>query len=574
MVDRVTRHAEDVVAGRYGTVGELHREACRRHLSDLEVQGTEAFPFVWDEKKGNRILEFAETLTIAEGAKPTPVKLYGFQDFDLGAPFGWVRKDTGFRRFRRKYKSVARQNGKTFENGITGTYVAGFCGYNYGKLFTVATKKRQARLAWEEMSKFIGADNDLGEIFTVHDWKSMIVAQNTHCTIEALSKEAGLDDGFRSIFSSIDELHQHKDGSVYNAIYRGTRNLDETLVSAITTRGKILNGFCREMDDYCKNILSGSIRADDMFCDIYTLDDGDNPFDPDVWIKANPLLMLSKHGVETQKSDAETAMAMGGDTLADFKTKCLNMWAVDEQTQFAHPDDWQKCAADMPIDQIRGRDVYAGLDLSSGGDLTSLSIICRMDDKKLYLWSHSFMPRGRLEEHIRSDMAPYGEWWNQGLLTVTGGECDYKNDYKYILRVLGELIEKNGLRLRGIAYDPHNADGILSDLEAFGAPLMMVKQSARELNSATQALQLDIKSGNVIYDRRQELLSWSMINARIVRNSFGEMKIDKEPGAKTKRIDPVDAIMDALTMEIKLGQVETVDKNEAMQKYLEAMGWK
>jgi phage terminase large subunit-like protein len=108
---------------------------------------------------------------------------------------------------------MARQNGKTFENGIMGTYIAGFGGYHYGKLFTVATKKRQARLAWEEMSKFIGIDDDLkydreknpDGYFEVKDYKSVIEAVKTNCTIEALSKEAGLDDGFRSIFSSIDE---------------------------------------------------------------------------------------------------------------------------------------------------------------------------------------------------------------------------------------------------------------------------------------------------------------------------------------------------------------------------------
>ena len=138
---------------------------------------------------------------------------------------------------------MGRQNGKTFENGIMGTYIAGFGGYNYGKLFTVATKKRQARLAWEEMSKFINIDDDLKELFEVKDYKSIIEAVETNCTIEALSKEAGLDDGFRSIFSSIDELHQHKDNKIYKALYNGTRALAETLVSMITTRGFQLNSF-------------------------------------------------------------------------------------------------------------------------------------------------------------------------------------------------------------------------------------------------------------------------------------------------------------------------------------------
>ena len=89
-----------------------------------------------------------------------------------------------------------------------GTYIGNFSGYNYGKLFTVATKKRQARLAWEAMAQFIKADKELSDLFEVKDYKSLIICNITNSTIEALSKEAGLDDGFRSIFSSIDEIHQ------------------------------------------------------------------------------------------------------------------------------------------------------------------------------------------------------------------------------------------------------------------------------------------------------------------------------------------------------------------------------
>ena len=94
---------------------------------------------------------------------------------------------------------------KTFENGIIGTYIAAFDGYNYGKLFTAATKKRQSRLAWEEMSKFIMIDPDLAELFSVKDYKSLIICDATGSTIEALSKEGGLDDGVRSIFCSVDK---------------------------------------------------------------------------------------------------------------------------------------------------------------------------------------------------------------------------------------------------------------------------------------------------------------------------------------------------------------------------------
>ena len=203
--DRATEHANKVVSGKV-IAGELHILACKRHLNDLKNQNTKQFPYYYDPEKANRIIDYAETLTIAEGSEPKPVKLIDEQAFDLGVTFGWFKTKNNKRRFRRRYKSVARQNGKTFENGIMGTYIAGFSGYNFGKLFTVATKKRQSRLAWEEMAKFIHVDDDLEELFKVQDYKSLITALETNCTIEALSRESGLDDGFRSIFSSIDRL--------------------------------------------------------------------------------------------------------------------------------------------------------------------------------------------------------------------------------------------------------------------------------------------------------------------------------------------------------------------------------
>ena len=159
-IDRATKYASDVVNGKI-VAGELHRLACQRHLNDLKRQRTKDFPYYYDTSEANAIIEYAETLTIAEGFEPKRVKLKDSQAFDLAVTFGWYKVSNDKRRFRRRYKSMARQNGKTFENGIMGTYIAGFGGYNHGKLFTVATKKRQARLAWEEMSKFIGIDPDL-----------------------------------------------------------------------------------------------------------------------------------------------------------------------------------------------------------------------------------------------------------------------------------------------------------------------------------------------------------------------------------------------------------------------------
>lgn len=576
-MDRVTAYARAVVAGEVVS-GELHRLACRRHLEDLDRQGTEAFPYRWDAEAAERVLAYAETLTIAEGAEPRPVVLIPSQVFDIGCTFGWKKTANGCRRFRRRYKSMARQNGKTFENGIMGTYVAGFSGYHHGKLFTVATKKRQARLAWEEMSKFVTVDPDLGELFAVKDYKSMILAKETGCTIEALSREAGLDDGFRSIFCSVDEIHQHKDNKVYKALYNGTRALPETLVSMITTRGDDLNSFCKEMDDYAIQVLRGDTTAEDFFVDIYCLDPADDIWDESNWIKANPFLCLDEERLETLRQDAQTAKDMGGMELRDFLTKSLNMWVKNVDNQYIDPDAWRGCGSERTLRAVvedGHRECWVGLDLSSGGDLTTLALEFPLGGGRYYVYSHSFMPRGRLAEHVETDLAPYDLWERLGLITVTGGASDFMNDYKFIIAHLRELRDRLGLRFLGIGIDPHNAAGVMQDLEKLGCPVVTITQSARSLNDATVAVQLLTKGRQLEYDRGNELLTWSMVNAAIVRNSFDEIKVDKKPGARFKRIDPVDALIDAhALMLLTTGGEPAVDVDDVLSQYLQMMGWK
>lgn len=580
MLDRVTEYAQHVVAnGQYPDTGrlcgELHILACKRHLDDIERQRTADFPYYWDAEASEHILKYAGMLTLSEGFKPTPLTLMGCQQFDVGCTFGWKKTSNDRRRFRRRYKSISRQQGKTMENGLIGTYIAGFSGYRQGKLFTAATKKRQSRLAWEEMAKFITADPDLAELFDIKDYKSLIQAKQTECSIEALSREGGLDDGFRAIYISLDELHQQKDNSIYKALYNGTRSLPETLVSMISTRGKDLNSFCFEMDKYAQDVLRGASVAEDFFIDIYTMDKDDDIWDEKNWSKSCPFTCADDERLNTLRTDAQTAKDMGGMELTDFLVKSLNMWAYNTDNQYVDVDKFLACGTDRKLDYFTGRECYAGLDLSSGGDLTTLALeIPFVEDgrQKYYLWSHSFMPRARLQEHIKSDLAPYDCWQSEKLITVTGGMGDYKNDYMFIVKTLEELIEKYDLKLKAIGYDSHNADGFLSSLDIFGCPLVEIKQSARFLNDATSDLQLLVKQGDIEYDKANGLFIWSFVNAQVVSNSFGEIKVDKENGnaRSCKRIDPVDAAIDAHVIGMK--QIETtVDVDSSINKFLEWM---
>ena len=175
---------------------------------------------------------------------------------------------------------------------------------------------------------------------------------------------------------------------------------------------------------------------------------------------------------------------------------------------------------------------------------------------------------------MQTYLAPYDLWEQKELITVTGGSGDFENDYTFIIAHLKEIQEKFDIKFLGIGIDPHNADGILADLEEFGCPILIVTQSARFLNDATIDVQLSVKSENVKYDKRNELFAWSVLNAKIVKNSFGEKKVDKEPKAKFKRIDPVDAWIDARTVMMKYKTKEIIDVQSELDAYLNMMGWK
>ncbi|WP_240040935.1 terminase large subunit [Paenibacillus ginsengarvi] len=557
--DRVTRYALEVVEGKLPRrVGKSERQACERHLRDLGRQGTEEFPYVWSPEKARELIEFSESLTLAEGEEPRPLVLWGFQDFIFGSWHGWRTLD-GYRRFRTSYVQVARQNGKSLGNAVPTMYYGNFDGYQYPQVYCTATKEMQARIVLKECFKFINADEELAGteyedgLFTIKDYASKILCNLSNGEIRALGRDTKSIDGFRPYFASVDEYHLHKDNQMYKLLADGTKKLKQCLISVITTAGFDLNSPCYELYNYCKMILDGTHEDETQFVFICELDKDDDIWDELNWPKANPL--WTDQTLESLRADAVKAKAMQGEELRNFLTKSLNQWVQFADNQYMNMEHWKACASDTTIEDMTGSECWLGLDLSKGGDLTSGALeftIQAGNHRKYYIHSHSFIPAARVAEHIKTDKAPYDMWIKDKLLTVTETLGGVKTDYKYIISYYRDLIAKYNLKLRGIAYDPHNADAFLHDLEEFGVDCVEIVQSAKSLNDATVDFRLEVEAGNVIYDRKNKLLTWSMANAKTASNSFGEIKLEKD--AATKRIDPIDAVVDVHKLVLAAGK--------------------
>lgn len=565
--DRTTAYAKLVVSGKK-IAGRKEFLACKRHLDDLKRK---KFEFKFDVEEAEFAIDFANTLIMKNGE---PLKTRGFQEFIIGSLHGWRRKRTKERRFREAYIQVGRRNGKSFLSGEQATFFSSYLGMK-DRIFCAATKQEQANIVWDDIRNFIESDVDLIELYKVKEHDRTIKSLITDTVIKSLGRDTKSMDGFGNILAICDELHAHPNNQMYKLLLDGQADVDNALTLAITTAGFNLNSFCYEHYQFCEKILEGLVDKESLFIFICEMDKDDDIWEPKNWLKANPYFLFNEDGTINEKKLARyaekaiDAKEKGGEDLTNFLTKQLNMWVTAKGGQYIDLAKFKECESELTLKDMRGRKAYLGFDLSKGGDLTSIALIFPMEEEKVYIYSHSFMPELRLAEHEKTDDVPYRIWVREGLLTLTTGGFGVKTDYKFIISHLKEIIEKYEIEILECGYDAHNAGSFLSDLEFLDCDLTEVKQSAKSLNDATIDFALSVKAIQVLYDKRNSLLKWSIANATTTSNSFGEIKIDKQ--AQKNRIDPVDAIIDAWKIML-LNKKEDVDINESVKDWLELMG--
>lgn len=574
MKNRTEKYANDVLSGKI-KAGLSIKLTCERFLNDVEKSKDESYPYYFDIERANELIAFAECLTLVEGTESKQLKLYPWQGFILGNLNGWrLKENPKVRRFRESYVQVCRQQGKSMLNGVIATYYSNFTDYKYGQCYLTATKADQAKIVFKEICKFLKADKDLGDMFKIKEWKSEIECKNTSGFIRALGRDTASIDGFRPFLGILDEYHAHPTDQMKKLLQDGQIKLEDCLLSCITTAGFNINYPCYYHYLYCKSILENTTNNDKIFIFIAEMDKNDDIWDVNNWYKVAPCLQYDKTLLENMKTNAHMAKEKGGQELRNFMVKNLNCWLNGiGDNKYLNSQKFLECGTNKTLELLRGKTVTVGLDLSSGGDLTSLSLehkyLNENNEVKYFIHQHSFIPKMRLLERVKTDKAPYDIWVNKGLITVTEGSNPYKTDYKYIISYLKELIERYNISIDCIAYDGHNASTFLSDLEEVTDNLLEIKQSAKSLNDATVDFKLEVDAGNIEYNKEDELLVWSFNNAITTANSFGEIKLDKI--SQKDRIDVCDAIICSHKAVFK--NETSIDFNKHITSYLDKMGW-
>ena len=574
-LEEITEYAQGCVSGKIISC-KKHRWSCQRFLNDRKrAENDPKYPYTWNEQAAQNIVDWFSMLYHSKGdLAGEPIQLTPWQKFRLCQLYGWVRKDTGLRRFRKSYTQIARKNAKSQEEAGVALYEASVTAVKNGEVcevYTAGVKRDQSKIVFNEAALMLQR-SPLRTKFRIT--KDAITHPVSGSYIKALSKEDGKSgDGTNPALLVIDEFHQHPTTEFYDLGLGG--NTKEPLLMIITTAGVDLNCPCYAAEyQYCSRVLDPDtdIEDDEYLIDICELDPEDyenldNLKDEKLWEKANPIRMSYEGGRDKLRQAYKTASEVP-EHMSAFLTKCMDVWIMAKEDGYMNMAKWKACQVDAIQIDTKGMPVYVGFDMSAKIDLTSVAFVIPFESEekdpegkpvvKYIVYSHSFVPsREKLIERKRKDKAPYDAWEREGFLTVTNTPIvDQGTVMRYVLNTCRE----KKWEIETLCFDPANASKLMMDLSDEGYEVEEVYQSHKSLNESTQGFREQVYSGNILYTYNP-VLNFAMSNA-VIRRSNGLIKIDKD--ATTKRIDPVDAVLCAYKLamyhEFHSAAMEAIDK--------------
>lgn len=555
-----------IVAGKYVKL------AYERYVNDLDKQGTDDFPWVFNQTEAARYINFIEKICVHTRGKwaGKPLILSPWQVAFLGQLFGWTHKDdVKKRRFTAAHFFVARKSGKTQLAAAIILAMAVLDQDGAPQFVTAATKRDQAKEVFDEIRRCVKRSVPLSKRFVVHKNEVLTPQEGT---IRPISSDANTLDGLSLNVGCVDEMHALRHGDLYRVLASSMGSRKSPLMLAISTAGFVLDGLATQFVRGGKSVLDGAVENESLLFLIYEIDkdDGDEWDDPSVWAKANPGLGTSIE-MDYLKKQYDSARLYGGRHITEFMVKHCNLFVGSEDI-WIPDEDWMaeenlKTVFDVKSEKL---DAYIGLDLSATDDVTSCCVLVGSMDDGVQTEMHYWLPEkaiekklSRDESHVYANVADY-----ENIHVVKGNTINYDSIRRLITGhyiVDGKvqydpdnLCEK--YNIKGLAYDRWNSLSLIRDLAKDGLEdkLDPFGQGFASLSFPSKALEKLAYEGK-LHHGGDAFLRWMIGNVRLQVDPSGNIKPDKARSG-----DKIDGVY-ALVMAI--GEMITYEEEEEKPKF-------
>jgi phage terminase large subunit-like protein len=418
------------------------------------------------------------------------------------------------------------------------------------------------------------ASPDLAQLFEIGKYN--IAELTSGSFFRAVSSEHRSKSGPRPHYVLIDELHEHRDGTVVNKMRAGFKGRRQPLLLAITNSGVDRTTICWVYHQHSLAVLEGEIVDEQWFPYVCQLDPCDEHFGEGYrqpkegctacddwttrtcWPKVNPSL-----GVTIQEPYLQTQVDLGINMPSERGLVMrLNfcLWTESHQIWIS-PDRLDACRVDaVSTDNAAARPCAAGLDLSSKIDLSGLVVGLRFDDPpaagpaevvtieginetgeradikltlnfSVELIPYCWLPKETLLERVRTERIPYDVWERAKKLFVTDGAViDHQAIYDFVVDAMKRF------KIQRLGYDEKDATMLavqLRDQARLGDKIVAVGQG-KKLSEAFKLIEVLVRSRRLRHDGHP-VLAWCIANSEPKRDRLGALWIEKPH--ETKRID-------------------------------------
>ena len=512
-----------------------------------------------DKARADRVIQFIENLTIPSGVgQGGPFKLRPFQIKFIRDVYEPVGEDQA-RLVREAVLSIARKNGKTALIGaLVLAHLIGPEAVTNGEIYSAANDKEQAAIVFNFAAQLLRADDELMQCVKIIDSAKRITCPANGSKYRALSRESKTKHGLNPTFVIYDELAQALDRELYDTLNTSDGARNEFLFASISTQSKNPTHIFSELIDR-------GLRGDDptIVCHLYAIPDDivdqeycracaqrftrneedapgcqtcgaatvAGPYDPTVWILANPALgdfLLLKALTKA----AEQAMASPSFENSFFNLR-LNM-RVDSVPSLIKASTWRACH--VPGSYIEpGEGIYLGLDLSATTDLCALAAVTAEDGDQVDAWF--WKPKELFSEHETRDRAPYTRWEREGHLIAAPGR---DIDYDLVAKKIDELSRE--FTILGCAFDRWRMAQLMKCFTRLEIPAYYARdgeddqgegirfvnwgQGYKDMAPAVDALESALASRSLAH-AGHPVLTWNISNAIAISDPAGNRKLDK-----------------------------------------------
>lgn len=505
---------------------------------------------MYDEKKAQHAINFIHYLKHTKGQwHGVPFELLPWQDTIIRELFGTV-KENGYRQYNTAYIEIPKKNGKSELAAAIALLMTCGDGEWGAEVYGCASDRQQASIVFDVAVDMVDQCPALKKRFKPVMSVKRLVYQPTNSFYQVLSAEAYTKHGLNVHAVVFDELHAQPNRDLYDVMTKGSGDARlQPLFFLITTAGTDRHSICYEVHQKAVDVLEGRKHDPTFYPVIYGIKDDADWTDERNWYLANPSL---GHTIDIEK--VRHAFQSAKENAAEenlFRQLRLNQW-VKQSTRWMQMEKWDACDAPIVMEQLRGRECFGGLDLSSTTDITAFVLVFppRTEEESYIVLPYFWMPSDNLHIRVRRDHVPYDVWERKGYIQTTDGNVVHYGFIEAFIEDLGKTYP-----IKEIAFDRWGAVQMVQHLEDKGFTVVPFGQGYKDMSPPSKELMKLVLQQNLRHGGHP-VLRWMMDNIYVKTDPAGNIKPDKEKS--TERIDGAVALIMALDRAIRNENRESV----------------